>query len=242
MRKVITVFAILLFLCGAALLLYPSYQQLRFRNESSEKIEKFHQSIDVQQPRQETTTTPETELPEERVFSELYQAFEEYNAQLAENGQGPLYGKGGYEKFPISLQEHGFPDDMIGYLTIPAVDMETPVYLGANNANLIAGATVMGYTSAPIGGEGTNCVIAGHNNWSGAKLFQRIEQLVPGDEVCITTPWETRRYLMVSAAVISDDDFDSICIQPGKDLLTLMTCHYQGREKMRYVVYCEYAD
>lgn len=92
----------------------------------------------------------------------------------------------------------------------------------------------------PIGGTNTNCVLAGHRGWYGALFFRHIELLEIGDVVLITNLWETLRYTVSEIKVIEPDAIDEILIQPGRDLVTLLTCHpYGSGGRYRYVVYCE---
>ena len=95
-------------------------------------------------------------------------------------------------------------------------------------------------TSIPIGGENTNAVIAGHRGWNGYKYFQDIEQLQAGDLVYIRNIWEELTYRVTEIRIISPDDVAAILIQPGKDMVTLMTCHPPNTGgRYRYLVYCE---
>ena len=101
------------------------------------------------------------------------------------------------------------------------------------------GAVVMGQTSMPIGGENTNCVIAAHRGYRGIPMFQYIEVLQPGDKVEITNLWDTIEYEVAKCIVIRPDDIDAVKIQPGKEMLTLITCHPYPQNTQRYVVYCQ---
>ena len=123
---------------------------------------------------------------------------------------------------------------------MPTMELTMPVYLGASDAHLAAGVAVLGNTSAPIGGDNTNCVIAGHRGWKGADYFRHIDRLAVGDEVRITNLWETLTYTVADIQIIQPHEVDKIKIQQGRDLLTLLTCHpYASGGKQRYVVYCE---
>ena len=93
----------------------------------------------------------------------------------------------------LDFDTAGLPDDMIGYITIDAMDEEMPLYIGANKENMSKGAVVMGQTSMPVGGENTNCVIAAHRGYRGIPMFQYIEVLQPGDKVEITNLWGNDR-------------------------------------------------
>lgn len=73
-----------------------------------------------------------------------------------------------------------------------------------------------------------------------APVFRHIELLEIGDVVLITNLWETLRYTVSEIKVIEPDAIDEILIQPGRDLVTLLTCHpYGSGGRYRYVVYCE---
>ena len=144
------------------------------------------------------------------------------------------------EEPAVLLRDCGVEDEIIGVLEIPTLELVMPVYLGASDSHLAAGAAVLGNTSAPIGGMSTNCVIAGHRGWYGADYFRHIDRLQAGDMVTITNLWETLTYTVVDIQIIQPHEVEKIKIQPGRDLLTLITCHpYASGGRQRLVVYCE---
>lgn len=113
-------------------------------------------------------------------------------------------------------------------------------YLGANYDNMATGAAVLTQTSIPIGGANTNSVVAGHRGWGGASYFRYIPDLTVGDTVIITNLWETLTYKVVEEKIIDPHEVDEILIVPGKDMVTLLTCHpYASGGRQRYLVYCE---
>ena len=135
---------------------------------------------------------------------------------------------------------YGIEDEVIGVLEIPTMELTMPVYLGASDEHLAAGAAVLGNTSAPIGGDNTNCVIAGHRGWRGADYFRHIDRSQVGDTVQLTNLWETLTYTVTDIQIIQPHEVDKIKIQQDRDLLTLLTCHpYASGGRERYVVYCE---
>src|SRR5699024_8053063 len=95
------------------------------------------------------------------------------------------------------LSDYDTSGDAVGYLSIEAMDLELPLYLGASDENLDKGAAVLGQTSMPIGGTNSNCVIAAHRGWKGIPMFRDIELLQPGDKVILTNLWETLEYQVV---------------------------------------------
>ena len=162
------------------------------------------------------------------------------DAELTAQRRAGLADAAACEEPAVLLRDYGVEDEIIGVLEIPALELVMPVYLGASDSHLAAGAAVLGNTSAPIGGMSTNCVVAGHRGWYGADYFRHIDRLQAGDTVTITSLWETLTYAVVDMKIIQPDQVDKIKIQPGRDLLTLITCHpYASGGRQRLVVYCE---
>lgn len=130
--------------------------------------------------------------------------------------------------------------EIFGVISIPSLDIEMPVYLGASYQHMAGGAAHLTQTSLPIGGSNTNCVIAGHRGWRGASFFLYLTDLKEGDEVLVTNLWENLRYRVVEIQIIDPKDIDAILIQEGRELLTLLTCYrVASGEKLRYLVFCE---
>ena len=57
-----------------------------------------------------------------------------------------------FEVPTIKLSDYDIPTDIFGYISIPAMDIELPIYLGASKENMKLGATYLATTSYPIGG------------------------------------------------------------------------------------------
>ena len=139
----------------------------------------------------------------------------------------------------ICLADYGWEQDNFGYLSIPAADIEQPLYLGSSAVNLDKGGAVLGQTSLPIGGEDTHTVIVGHRTWDTAVKFEGLEQLTEGDLVYLTNPWETLTYSVIDVKIIQPNETDRLLIQNGRDLLSLITCTYPNTR--RVLVICERA-
>ena len=223
--------AVLLFFAGLLVLLYPVMNGARLENASQEAVESFIDAFAVPVERPKGTLRP---------YGELYAAMEEYNERIyAEKPRG-LSDPWAYEAAGIDLSSYGLEDDIIAVLSVPAMELEMPVYLGASYDNMALGAAVLGQTSLPIGGSNTNCVIAGHRGWNGAAYFLNIDKLRVGDELSITNLWETMDYTVSEIRIIEPNDIDQILIQEGRELLTLMSCHpYASGGRYRYLVFCE---
>ncbi|MCD8384994.1 MAG: class C sortase [Clostridiales bacterium] len=225
-------------LAGLWLLFYPQLQTATFERESALVIDQWQEQTEAARSQLQSDTEGNSLL-----YPELYQAMADYNQVIFLEHQSGLTGASAYETPALELSDYGLESGSpVGYLTIPAIDLELPVYLGANAVNMALGAAVLGQTSLPIGGESTNCVLAGHRGYRGIPYFRYLDQLEPGDLVCLTSFWDTMTYQVVETAIIQPDDVDAILIREGQDLLTLLTCHPYTVGTQRLVVYCERID
>ena len=226
MRKTSLVLAVLLAVAGICIMLWPVFTGHRLQNNAATAVQEF--LADRDEP--------------EQLYPELLAALQDYNRQLYAEKQRNLTNLDACEAPAADLTAYGIEDEIIGVLEIPAMELTMPVYLGASDAHLAAGAAVLGNTSAPIGGDNTNCVIAGHRGWRGADYFRYIDRLQVGDTVKLTNLWEILTYTVTDIQIIQPHEVDKIKIQQSRDLLTLLTCHpYASGGRQRYVVYCERA-
>lgn len=115
-------------------------------------------------------------------------------APIYAQGQSGLSCEYDYQKPSFLLRSYGLEDETFGVISIPAMELEMPIFLGATDSHMAEGAAHLSQTSLPIGGPNTNCVIAGHRGYSGASYFRYIEKLQVGDCVTITNLWETLTY------------------------------------------------
>lgn len=174
------------------------------------------------------------------LFPELLQNMADYNIFLSEHQQEGLTSPEVFEKTPLQLSDYGLEDDTpIATLTIEAIELQLPVYLGATDEHMSKGAAVLGQTSLPIGGESTNCVIAGHRGYRGIPYFRHLDRLQEGDEVILSNLWEDLHYRVVSVSIIQPNDLEAISIQEGEDLLTLLTCHPYTVGTQRLIILCK---
>jgi len=169
-------------------------------------------------------------------YIELYKRLCEYNKITFKSNQSELRDAFSYMTSSIKFTDFGLPCDTVGYITIDRMNVELPMYIGSSSANMAIGATIMDHTSMPIGGKNTNCVVAAHRMGG---FFGDIELLQKGDLIKITNLWEELTYRVAKITVIDPYDTDKIKIIPGKDMITLLTCHPYWSNRTRYIVYCE---
>lgn len=185
------------------------------------------------------TEARENSQAEKRPYNDLYEDMVSYNAEIYENGQKNLQDTWSYEKSVFDLSSYGLDSEIAAVVTIPKLGVEMPLYLGATRYHLSEGFAQLTETSAPIGGENTNCVIAGHRGWNSMKYLIDIEQLEIDDEIIIQNLWETLYYKVCDIQIINPDQVEKIHIQEGRDLVTLLTCHPYRVNTYRYIVTAE---
>lgn len=244
-RNVLILLMLMLFIAGLGILLYPFIQGAMVDRQISMNAQAFLEDKDAQTqshaiivPDSTEGTEPEEALPNK--YPELYLAMQDYNTQIWEEKQSGLCDPWSYEQPSFDLTEYGISDEVFGVISIPALQLEMPIFLGATSQHMADGAAHLSQTSLPVGGNNTNCVIAGHRGYNGASYFRYITDLQVGDTVTITNLWETISYTVTRTDIIEPTDVSKILIQENREMLTLLTCHpYASGGRQRYVVYCE---
>lgn len=245
-NKLALCLSVLLFIAGLSILAYPYingfFTDTSLTQDARDFLSQLHPTEVVPETSgaSDVDQDPFVETVPAREYAELWDAMQQYNTDIYEQGQSGLNSSLAYEEPSFILTEYGLESEVFGVISIPAIDVELPLYLGATEPHLVDGAAHLSQTSLPIGGTNTNAVIAGHRGYSGAAYFRYVNELQPGDQVIITNPWETLTYIVSEVQIISPNDVDAIHIQPDRDLLTLLTCHpYASGGKQRYLVICE---
>lgn len=242
-----TAFAVLLLLAGAGITAFPYIRGAIMDCQAKQAAEAFVSRGIVDPFRNDSAgniiAVVQKPTTEDREYQKLWEDMAAYNETLCSEKQSGLDSSGAYRKAGFRLVDYGLEDEIFGAISIPAIDLSMPVFLGASAENMVAGAAVMSQTSVPIGGKDTNAVICGHRGWKGAAYFLHIDRLKPGDEVILTNLWEELRYQVVDIKIITPNDIDSIRIQEGRDMITLLSCHpVASGGKQRYLVFCERSE
>lgn len=232
---------LLLLLAGIGTLLYPTFHAWQEKQKIDRAVQSFRSKTQEAAPQKPQLIPEPGEVTEPTVpYLELLEAMKAYNQDIWIDGQSGLRDPWSYQAPVFDLAEYGVSDGTVGILSIPKMDLELPIYLGATAEHLASGAAQLSQTSMPIGGSNTNCVLAGHRGWYGALFFRHIELLEIGDEITIRNLWDTLTYQVVEIQVIEPNEIEEILVQPGRDLVTLLTCHpYGSGGRYRYVVFCE---
>lgn len=240
--------AAIIFISGMAVFSYPFLNgllvDLRMKSDAQEFLSWVETDSYIPDPSASHVildSEPEDWVPD--IYPDLWRDMVEYNQRIFRTGQEDLNGKSAYEEPCFTLADYGLHDEIFAVLSIPALDIEMPVYLGATSRHMADGAAVMSQTSIPIGGDNTNCIIAGHRGWNGAHYFLYINKLKKGDRITVTNLWETLTYEVTETQVIMPNEVEQIHIKPGRELVTLLSCHPPGTGgRQRYLVICERID
>lgn len=245
-RRLRLIASLALFALGACIFLYPSLSSWLSQREAYQVIDSALRASGDGAP----TVTDAPAAPADAAGRVLrpkdgdpaYAYLTDYNAQVADGTAGPINDPWGAGSDKDALSDVGLPDGLLGSVTVPKLGVTLPLYLGSTAENMARGATVVAGTSAPLGQPDSNCVIAAHRSrQTGLVMFRDIESLQPGDEVSLETPWDTLSYRVAETRIVWPDDTEAVTVQPGRDLVTLLTCHPYGYTSQRYLVTCERA-
>lgn len=209
-KKYPWILALLLLLVGVGVLLYPVV---------SSSINKAHGSYVIQEFQQQLGQTDESILADHR------RQAEEYNASLLRREPS--------EDYENILD---FASGMMGYLQIPKINVNLPIYHGVSEEVLAKGIGHMPESAFPIGGEGNHAVLTGHTGLPTAKLFTDLTELKLEDMFYVNILEQTLAYRVDQIRVVLPSDGQELSPEPGKDFCTLVTCTPYGVNSHRLLV------
>ena len=209
--KKVTALLFLIFLVGLALVLYPSF---------SDYWNSMHQSREIASYAEITASISSEE------YAEMWEAARAYNETLVEN-------TGSYELTPEQEELYGTllnptGNGIMGYVEVPSVDIQLPVYHGTGEVELQRGAGHIVWTSLPVGGESTHSVLSSHRGLPAARLFTDLDKLMVGDVFLLQMLDQTLTYEVDQINIVLPENAESLFISPGKDYCTLVTCTPYG--------------
>lgn len=130
-------------------------------------------------------------------------------------------------------------DGLMGYIEIPEIDVNLPIYHGGSEEVLVKGAVHLEKTSFPIGGINTHTVISAHSGYPTQKFFDDIDELKKGSLIYVHTLNSTLTYKVYSSDVVEPDDSSKLEVINDKDCLTLVTCYPYGINSHRLLIHAE---
>ena len=174
----------------------------------------------------------------------IYDRYEENAKELSEQiGQAAAYnaylaGRRSKEGVWDYAQQLSFDGGgVMGYLTIPAIDLKILIYHGTEDEILAVGAGHLEGTSLPIGGTSSHCVLTAHSGMSSMRAFDDIRKLKPGDLFASCVYGNAYVYEVDRIETVLPYETDSLQIIPGEDKMTLVTCTPYGVNDHRLLVH-----
>lgn len=253
MRKTLKWIAVILLLCSISLALYPTLSKSVTQKECDNKAKTFDKITKEYKEGNFKEALDKGVINEEGyptdLADELPVLFKEdvermlndsrvYNNQIKDKQN--IYHSSDFEYSALYLPDYGIHNGMYGYLSAESINLTLPIYLGATEGNMRVGATHLYMTSLPIGGIGTNCVLAGHTGYFGKTFFDNIGNLNVGDEIAIENYFGTLKYQVSELKNVESYDIEDVYIDENKDLVTLVTCSNGGTTRL--LVICERKD
>ena len=127
-------------------------------------------------------------------------------------------------------------DGIMGYIQIPKIGVEMPIYHGTAEETLDKGVGHLLGTSLPVGGIGTHCVLTGHSGLAGTRMFSDLDQLNKGDVFYVRVLDETHAYMIMDINTVLPEDTSKLEIDPQRESVTLVTCTPFGVNTHRLLV------
>ena len=215
----ITVLLVLILLVGLSLLLYPSV---------SDYWNSFHQTKAITEYSERVANLDEDQ------YAEIWDAAADYNASLLDRANSYLLSDAQEETYKQLLNVSG--DGVMGYIEIPSIQCSLPVYHGTAESVLQIAVGHLEWTSLPVGGESTHCVLSGHRGLPSAKLFTNLDKLVVGDVFMLRVLDEVLTYEVDQILIVEPQETAELQIVEGQDYCTLVTCTPYGITTHRLLV------
>ncbi|MFV0375630.1 class C sortase [Microbacterium sp.] len=126
--------------------------------------------------------------------------------------------------------------EVMGRLRYESLDIDLPIFHGTAAEAIEHGVGHLEGTSLPVGGIGTRAVLTSHRGLPAATLFTNLDRAAEGDTFTVSVLDEVLTYRVVDIQVIEPADTRTLWADPGRDLVTLITCTPLGVNTHRIVV------
>jgi sortase A len=217
-NKLTTILLILALFAGLSLLLYPTVSDWNSLH-ASQAVADYAENV--------------RNLEAEK-YEQVLQDAKSYNQMLPYKQTTFALSEEEKEAYDALLDISG--TGVMGYIEIPTVNISLPVYHGTEDAVLQIAVGHLEWSSLPVGGESTHCVLSGHRGLPSAKLFTNLDKLVAGDKFIMRVLDEVLTYEVDQILIVEPTDVSTLMIEAGKDLCTLVTCTPYGINSHRLLV------
>lgn len=217
-NKKTTIILLITFFVGLSVLLYPSVSSYWNAKTQSEAIVDYEAMLARYEPDD---------------YAAFFEEADAYNQKLLKLTD-PFTEYGSLTEYHNILNVSG--TGMMGYITVPKISQELPVYHGTSDGVLSVAVGHLEGTSLPVGGESTHCVVSAHRGLPTAVLFTHLDRMEIGDTFYFTVLDRTITYEVDEIRIVEPDDTSLIRIVEGKDYCTLLTCTPYGINTQRLLV------
>lgn len=214
-----TILLLIIFFVGLSLLLYPTVSNYWNATRQTKAIVAYTENVAAMSE-------------EER--DQYWQAAEEYNTELANGPVSFELSEQQRQKYEntLKLSDTG----MMGYIDIPSIRVTLPIFHGTSDIVLQSAAGHLDWTSLPVGGASTHCVLSGHRGLPSATLFTHLDKLALGDVFMLRVLDEVLTYEVDQILTVEPENVQPLQIVPGEDSCTLVTCTPYGINTHRLLV------
>ena len=214
-----TIILLLVLLVGLSLVLYPTF---------SDWWNSMHQSRAVASYVEQVASIDQDQ------YDRLWNAAWEYNASLNERPNSFVLDETQKAEYDALLNIGG--TGIMGYIEVPSIGVTLPIYHGTDEAVLQVAVGHLEWTSLPVGGESSHCVVSGHRGLPSARLFTDLDKLVVGDLFIFRILDEILTYEVDQILIVEPHETEALRITEGKDLCTMITCTPYGINTHRLLV------
>ena len=215
----ISIILVLALLAGLSLLLYPTV---------SDYWNSFHQTRAI------TTYVEKVARLDDEEYESIWETAWKYNQALSERGNHFTLTDDQKEEYEQQLDVSGL--GVMGYIEIPKISCSLPIYHGTEESVLQIAVGHLEWSSLPVGGEGSHCVLSGHRGLPRAKLFTDLDQLQKGDIFMLRVLEEVLTYEVDQIRIVEPHEINNLRVEPGEDYCTLVTCTPYGINTHRLLV------
>lgn len=217
--KLLTVITVIVFAVGAVIMLLPLAVQFAGTDDSARASAHYTESL--------------TRLDEAN-FKEMLSNAHDYNYALSKRAVNFILPDDIRAEYDSLLDPGG--EGVMGYVEIPDINVTLPIFHGTDEQSLSTSIGHLEWTSLPVGGRSTHCVLSGHNGLRGAALLRDLEKLDKGDIFYIRVLDQLLAYEVDQIKVVEPDQVEALFIEENRDYCTLMTCTPYGSNTHRLLV------
>lgn len=210
-KEKLTIFLfILMIVVGLGIILYPLISNQLSKMNYQKVIDNYQNTV-----HQKKNSQNEQFINEARAYNHALTS-----TNIVDVFQNPKSESSNEYLSILNINNNG----MMGYISIPKIDVRIPIYHGTSSDILQKGVGHLEGSSFPVGGENTHAILSAHRGLPSSRLFTDLDQLEEGDVFYIYILDQVFAYQVNQVLVTEPSETDALRIVDGKDYVTLVTC------------------